>query len=142
MLLLVRRVLINWRNGPLRHVADDLPRGLKADTNRAVLAWLRENGKVPAGSQEYDDFFVETVFNGGFDASAIRRGMSTLIRDGRVIEFLIVTHYLDMAEIDGSPPHPSDVVDQLSGPGRSLSRQFVREAVLEFYQLLCRQAVA
>ncbi|MEV8505249.1 hypothetical protein AB0368_10530 [Actinoplanes sp. NPDC051475] len=134
------KVLIKWRNRPSRDAAGAVVPGLKADIIGAVLAWLRENGKIPPGSREYDELFTETVFNGRFDAAEIRRGMRTLVRRGQVLDFLIVTYYLDMAEIDGSPPHPADVVERLRGPRRNIDRGFVRETVLEFYQLLCRQA--
>jgi hypothetical protein len=135
---LVINVLIHWHGGPFRNTAGDPVGGLKADTNRAALAWLREHGKIPAGSQEYDDLFAETVFNSRFDSAEIRAGMQALMRNRRVIDFLIVTQYLDMAELNGTPPVPAEIVERLRGRGRNLSRQFVHNILLDFY----RQTVA
>ncbi|GGQ65794.1 hypothetical protein [Couchioplanes azureus] len=133
---LVTDVLDRWHSGPLRDAAGEPVRGLRADANRAALAWLKEAGTIPAGSHEYDDLFAETVFHGQFDAAEIRAGMRDLVTAGRELEFRIVTYYLDVAELDGRPPLPAAIALRLRTPARPLTKESVEDALTDFYSLL------
>ncbi|MEV6598026.1 hypothetical protein AB0M36_14260 [Actinoplanes sp. NPDC051346] len=138
---LVTDVLNRWYSGPLRDAAGEPVTGLRADANRAALAWLKEAGTIPAGSHEYDNLFAETVFHGQFDATEIRAGMRDLVTSGRELEFRIVTYYLDVAELDGKPPLPAAIARSLGTPARQLTKEAVEDALTDFYSLLeSRQA--
>lgn len=133
---LVTDVLDRWHSGPLRDPAGEPVRGLRADANRAALAWLKEAGSIPAGSHEYDDLFAETVFHGQFDATEIRAGMRDLVTEGRELEFRIVTYYLDGAELDGKPPLPAAIALRLRTLHGTLTKESVEDALTDFYSLL------
>ena len=88
---------------------------------------------------DYDDLFAATVFGGGFDAAAIRWGIHLLVRQRRIVEALILTQYLDMAELDGRAPGAQDVLGKLKTRGRGLTEDDVHNALVDFHCLL-RQA--
>ncbi|MFI5492695.1 hypothetical protein [Actinoplanes sp. NPDC051859] len=133
---LVTGVLEHWHSGPLRDAAGEPVRGLRADANRAALAWLRAAGSIPAGSHEYDDLFAETVFHGQFDATEIRAGMREWVTEGRALDVSIVTYYLDVADLDGRPPLPSAIALRLRTLEHPLTKASVEDALTDFYSLL------
>ena len=131
---LIETVVNRWQ-ATLRDSSVNPVKGLLADADRAALAWLKNHGVIPAGA-EYDDLLARTVFDGQFDAAAIRAGMSSLVEQRRRRDLLVVTQYLDMIELDGCPPSPRAVVQQLKHHGRGLTEAAVRDILLDFYALL------
>ncbi|WP_412743030.1 hypothetical protein [Krasilnikovia sp. MM14-A1004] len=134
---MVAAVVARWR-GALDYHSAVVARGLRADVNRAALAWLRTNPKIDSRGPDYDDLFADTVFGGGFDAAAIRWGIHLLVHERRMMEALIMTQYLDMAELDGMVPTAREVLDKLKGRGRGLSEDDVHNALVDFHCLLHR----
>ncbi len=135
---LVTDVVSRWRG-----VVDDLHgaavKGLRAHVNQAALAWLRTNSKAAAYGRDYDNLFADTVFDGRFDAATIRAGIFTLVRDRRVVEALILTQYLDMAELNSKTPTAREVLAKLKARGKSLTEDDIHNALVDFHCLL-RQA--
>jgi hypothetical protein len=91
-----------------------------------------------------DDRFAATLFHGRFDSSEIRAAMHALVANAQSSELMIVTCYLDMAELDGSPPSLAGLARRLqtappgvSAPG--VSAEYARDALVDFLRLLAFQ---
>jgi len=134
---LVTDVVSRWR-GVLVDAGGAAVKGVRADANRAALAWLRTKNKIASYGRDYDDLFADTVFGGGFDAAAIRWGIHVLVQERRIVEALILTQYLDMAELNGRLPSARDVLGKLKARGRGLSENDVHNALVDFHCLLRR----
>jgi len=135
---LVTDVVARWR-GVLNGAPGAAVKGLRADANRVALAWLRMNNKIASYGPDYDDRFTDTVFGGGFDAAAVCWGIHALVQERRIVETLILTQYVDMAELNGRVPSAREVLAKLKARGRGLSEDDVHNALVDFHGLL-RQA--
>jgi hypothetical protein len=88
---------------------------------------------------EDDDRFAATVFPGRFDASEIRAAMHALVANAQPVELMIVMCYLDMAELDGSPPSLAGLARRLQTAPPGVSAECARDALVDFLRLLAFQ---
>lgn len=107
-------------------------KSLKSDAFCLAVIWLKDHGGVQPGTQDYDDQLAKSIFNGEFSSAELRRGVRTLKHRHRLIDFLIVTQYLDMTPV-------AQIAYRLRSRAPQLTRREVDHALLDFWSLLHEQ---
>ena len=74
---------------------------------------------IDCGGQESDEDLVSNIF--GHGADAYQTSIREVRLDGGLLEYLVVTHYMDRRHVRGEPPAYAEVVSDLDGYGLTVN---------------------